>query len=74
MSTAARASGLYIDGEWRDAAGRIEVLDKYSGDVLAGVAEATPADAGTRSPARTAPRRARWTRASAPASCSGWPT
>ncbi|TYB57013.1 aldehyde dehydrogenase family protein [Nonomuraea sp. PA05] len=45
MSTAARASGLYIDGEWRDAAGRIEVVDKYSGDVLAGVAEATPADA-----------------------------
>lgn len=45
MSTAARASGLYIDGEWRDAAGRIEVLEKYSGDVLADVAEATPEDA-----------------------------
>jgi acyl-CoA reductase-like NAD-dependent aldehyde dehydrogenase len=45
MSTAAWASGLFIDGEWRSAAGRIEVLDKYSGDVLADIAEATPADA-----------------------------
>ncbi|GAA2212894.1 aldehyde dehydrogenase family protein [Nonomuraea monospora] len=45
MSAAVRPSGLHIDGEWRETAGRIEVLDKYSGDMLAGVAEATPADA-----------------------------
>jgi succinate-semialdehyde dehydrogenase/glutarate-semialdehyde dehydrogenase len=45
VSTATRSSGLFVDGEWRSAAGRIAVLDKYSGDVVAEIAEATPEDA-----------------------------
>ena len=42
MSTATGLSGLFVDGEWRSAAGRVSVLDKYSGDVVAEIAEATP--------------------------------
>jgi succinate-semialdehyde dehydrogenase/glutarate-semialdehyde dehydrogenase len=44
VSTATRPSGLFVDGDWRAAAGRLPVLDKYSGDVIAEIAEATPDD------------------------------
>ena len=37
---------LYVDGEWRDAAGgaRFDVLDPSTGQVLCAVADASPAD------------------------------
>ncbi|KAA9154682.1 aldehyde dehydrogenase family protein [Amycolatopsis acidicola] len=44
MSTATRSSGLFVDGGWRPAAGRIPVLDKYSGEVVAEIAAATEPD------------------------------
>ncbi|NKQ57904.1 aldehyde dehydrogenase family protein [Amycolatopsis sp. K13G38] len=44
MSTATRPTGLFVDGEWRPPRGRILVRDKYSGEVVAELAEATAAD------------------------------
>ncbi|SDK63913.1 succinate-semialdehyde dehydrogenase / glutarate-semialdehyde dehydrogenase [Microbulbifer yueqingensis] len=35
----------YINGQWRDSASTIEVRDPASGELLAGVADASPADA-----------------------------
>jgi acyl-CoA reductase-like NAD-dependent aldehyde dehydrogenase len=42
VSEATRPSGLFVDGEWRTSARRIPVLDKYSGEVVAEVAEPAP--------------------------------
>ena len=35
----------YIDGEWRDAAGTVEVRDPASGELLGSVADGSAADA-----------------------------
>ncbi|RKN43997.1 aldehyde dehydrogenase family protein [Streptomyces hoynatensis] len=44
MAAAERPSGLYLDGAWRSGNRRLAVLDKYSLEPVAEVAEATPAD------------------------------
>jgi acyl-CoA reductase-like NAD-dependent aldehyde dehydrogenase len=41
VSTATRPSGLFVDNEWRLSDDRIPVQDKYSGDVVAELSQAT---------------------------------
>ncbi|MHA6630266.1 aldehyde dehydrogenase family protein [Pseudonocardia sichuanensis] len=45
MSTATRPSGLLVDGEWRAGTDRLEVVDKYSGEVIGALAQASADDA-----------------------------
>lgn len=45
MSTATRASGLLVDGQWRAGGARLQVWDKYSGELVAELARADAADA-----------------------------
>jgi succinate-semialdehyde dehydrogenase/glutarate-semialdehyde dehydrogenase len=42
VSTATRPSGLFTDSQWRSSDERIPVRDKYSGEVVAEIAQATP--------------------------------